>query len=157
MRGRGWKWSQGTISTIETGERPLRFNEAVDLADLLGVPMDLLLREDGDTEISTRARVVATAAESIASAVEDYWEAQMNLAIVGDRAETRDGLSLVVLETWLTKRPEDVIAELREKRDAEAKAEEVQYGFDPKQNTNGKFLNMLNEHWNRDVKHQEEA
>lgn len=157
MRARGWKWSQGTISTIETGERPLRFNEAADLADILDVPLDSLLREEGDAEISARARVVASAANSLATAVEDYWEAQVNLAIVGDQAESRDGQSLVILGDWLAKRPEDIIAGLRAKHDAEAMAEEAQFGLDRSANQNGKFVTLLNENWDTDGKHQEEA
>lgn len=36
MTGRGFKWSQATVSQVEKGSRPLRFNEAQHLADLIG-------------------------------------------------------------------------------------------------------------------------
>lgn len=36
MTGRGFKWSQATVSQVEKGTRPLRFNEAQHLAELIG-------------------------------------------------------------------------------------------------------------------------
>lgn len=36
MTARGFKWSQATVSQVEKGSRPLRFNEAQHLADLIG-------------------------------------------------------------------------------------------------------------------------
>lgn len=35
MTGRGFKWSQATVSQIEKGTRPLRYNEAQHLAELI--------------------------------------------------------------------------------------------------------------------------
>lgn len=44
MQARGWPaWSQATQWSVETGQRPLRLAEAVDLADELGVTIDALL------------------------------------------------------------------------------------------------------------------
>src|SRR3954447_9003557 len=43
MRARGHMWSQSAVSTTELGRRPLLLLEAVDLADLLGVPLTALL------------------------------------------------------------------------------------------------------------------
>ena len=37
MRHRGWRWSQATVWSVETGRRPLRLAEARDLAEILGV------------------------------------------------------------------------------------------------------------------------
>lgn len=39
MRLRGWKWSQATMWSIESGDRPLRLTEATDLAAVLGVDL----------------------------------------------------------------------------------------------------------------------
>lgn len=36
MTARGFKWSQATVSQVEKGSRPLRFNEAQHLAELIG-------------------------------------------------------------------------------------------------------------------------
>lgn len=37
MRTRGFKWSQTTMWKVESGERPLRFAEASELAEVLGI------------------------------------------------------------------------------------------------------------------------
>jgi len=39
MRGRGWKWSQATVWSVEKGERPLKLVEALDLAEVLGADL----------------------------------------------------------------------------------------------------------------------
>lgn len=42
MREHGWKWSQATVWGVETGERPIKYMEALSLAEILGVePADL--------------------------------------------------------------------------------------------------------------------
>ncbi|WP_113717294.1 helix-turn-helix domain-containing protein [Arthrobacter dokdonensis] len=43
VQGRGLNWSQGTLSRVELGERPVRLTEALILADALSVPPELLL------------------------------------------------------------------------------------------------------------------
>lgn len=40
MKNRGWKWSQATVWSVESGRRPLRFLEALDLAEVLGVRVE---------------------------------------------------------------------------------------------------------------------
>lgn len=39
----GLPWSQGTLSRVETGQRPVRLTEAVILAEVLGVPLTELI------------------------------------------------------------------------------------------------------------------
>lgn len=39
MRERGPKWSQATVWAVEKGDRPLRHSEAIELADLIGLPL----------------------------------------------------------------------------------------------------------------------
>ncbi|WP_460889084.1 hypothetical protein [Promicromonospora xylanilytica] len=56
MRKRGWKWSQATVWSIEKGDRPLKFLEAVDLADALDIRIEDLLQEP---ELATATRDVA--------------------------------------------------------------------------------------------------
>lgn len=36
MRIRGYKWSQATVWSVESGERPLRYTESLDLAEVCG-------------------------------------------------------------------------------------------------------------------------
>lgn len=43
MKGKGWKWSQSTVWSVEKGDRPLRLREASDLAEILGTPLESLL------------------------------------------------------------------------------------------------------------------
>lgn len=47
MRERGWKWSHVTLVSIEAGERPLRLAEAMDLAEVLGQDVRVLIEPVG--------------------------------------------------------------------------------------------------------------
>jgi len=71
MEGFGYHWHQSVIAKIETGQRPIRLNEATDLATLYGVALaDLLnLTADADNgrEVERRIRE-QIAAEIIAAA-----------------------------------------------------------------------------------------
>jgi transcriptional regulator with XRE-family HTH domain len=51
MRERGWKWSQATVWSVEKGERPLRFTEALDVVDILGVELATLVGDVDDLEL----------------------------------------------------------------------------------------------------------
>lgn len=55
LRKRGVNWSQGTLSRVELGERPVRLVEAAVVAASLGVELDVLLREGASTEDKVRA------------------------------------------------------------------------------------------------------
>jgi transcriptional regulator with XRE-family HTH domain len=41
-------WHQTTVGKIESGARPISLSEAVEVADLLGVPLDELAYDRGD-------------------------------------------------------------------------------------------------------------
>lgn len=43
MRQHGYTWHQSVVAKIETGQRPLRLNEAIALSNLFGVPLSCLL------------------------------------------------------------------------------------------------------------------
>jgi predicted RNase H-like nuclease (RuvC/YqgF family) len=43
MKAYGYDWHQTTVGRIEAAQRPLRLNEAVDLAALFGVSLQMLL------------------------------------------------------------------------------------------------------------------
>lgn len=45
MRAWGWRWSQATVWSVETGERPLKYWEVVDLARVLEVPVEAFTSE----------------------------------------------------------------------------------------------------------------
>lgn len=51
MRDRGFKWSQATVWSIEKGERPLRFSEAVELSALLGYQLEQLIGDELDLQM----------------------------------------------------------------------------------------------------------
>lgn len=157
MRDRGWKWSQTTVSDVESGQRPLRLGEAADLADEFKLlSTDFFLKSDGDSEITARGRAVKIAADALEAAVHTYWQAQLNLALAGDEVEFKEGLSQLLLNDWLTKRPEDLIAELRKTQQAQGAAELSRLGIDADAAVNGpgdKYLNLFNAHWSADVEH----
>jgi hypothetical protein len=99
MSAFGYEWHQTLIGRIEAAQRPLRLNEAVDLAALYGVPLERLLRpafaaitaERLDTEIE-QARSRLTVATRDYEEVEQRWQdATARLAVLGDehtRAQT---------------------------------------------------------------------
>lgn len=70
MEGYGYHWHQSVIAKIETGQRPLRLNEALDLAALHGVPLtDLVVPPpagDGSSEAAEREMEALAAAISTA-------------------------------------------------------------------------------------------
>lgn len=46
MAGRGHKWSQATVWAVESGKRPMRMSEAIDLAEILEIPVDSFAMQD---------------------------------------------------------------------------------------------------------------
>lgn len=60
LRARGVPWHQTALSRTEIGERPLRLSEAVEVAAILAVPLDELIRDQFDGRRSQRvARAIA--------------------------------------------------------------------------------------------------
>jgi transcriptional regulator with XRE-family HTH domain len=70
MEAFGYEWHQTLIGRIEAAQRPLRLNEAVDLAALFGVTLDQLMWANR-----------ALAAEEIDAQIED---AQARMAVARD-------------------------------------------------------------------------
>lgn len=56
MTGDGMVWRQATVTAVETGKRGLRFAEAIDLADLLGISLDSLAGRPSVDEDALRRR-----------------------------------------------------------------------------------------------------
>lgn len=77
MAARGWPWTQGTVSKIETGARVLRLAELADAAAVLGVPPMTLLSA-GEFEETARER----------SAIEREVREQIASEILAGRCET---------------------------------------------------------------------
>ena len=67
MKAYGYTWHQTVVAKIETGQRPLRLNEAVDLADLYAVSLaDLFAPPKGPDaldELRREAQALHTALE----------------------------------------------------------------------------------------------
>jgi transcriptional regulator with XRE-family HTH domain len=78
MRARGHMWSQSAVSTTELGRRPLLLLEAVDLADLLGVPLTALLdpAEEPLLDEYIAAQQAAQAAQARLDEVRAAWQRQ---------------------------------------------------------------------------------
>lgn len=73
MTERGWPWHQSTVYRVETGKQPVRFDEALDLADLLGVTLDRLTWEIGqaarEEQVTRKISSVREAMQEAAVAV----------------------------------------------------------------------------------------
>jgi transcriptional regulator with XRE-family HTH domain len=48
MAARDWKWSQATVWSVETGKRPLRYSEALDICWILDVEIHSLEGTEAD-------------------------------------------------------------------------------------------------------------
>ncbi|UTT52311.1 helix-turn-helix domain-containing protein [Microbacterium maritypicum] len=72
MRGRGWKWSQATVWSIEKGERPLRLAEAVDVAWILDERLDALLRAGSDHDVEQILSAPKRSLESVLDALVEH-------------------------------------------------------------------------------------
>jgi transcriptional regulator with XRE-family HTH domain len=63
MSAYGYDWHQTLIGRIEAAQRPLRLNEAVDLAALFGVSLEMLLTRAHEADAGElRARIAAVSA-----------------------------------------------------------------------------------------------
>lgn len=89
MRDRGFRWQQNTLSAVESGERPLRFAEAGDLADVLSVPGGLegLLRDDHQSRLRSAVLEGVTARKALEASLQTYLTQQLTVAAIADEAE----------------------------------------------------------------------
>jgi hypothetical protein len=72
MKRRGWKWSHVTLVTIESGERPLRLSEAVDLANVLHTDVRLLFEPTGNVALHEAMTKLDAERRSLESAVHRF-------------------------------------------------------------------------------------
>lgn len=87
MKGRGWKWSQATVWSVEKGDRPLRLAEAHDLAAVLNVSVLHFTRTPPVVAVDIRSQELATAHDVLIQAVKSYRSAQFRLATAADDAQ----------------------------------------------------------------------
>lgn len=70
MAARGWPWRQQTVARLESGRRMVRFGEAADVAEILGVTLDRLVlpsAEAGEVAMVDNAAVILRRAWAKAS------------------------------------------------------------------------------------------
>lgn len=87
MKAYGYDWHQTLIGRIEGAQRPLRLNEAADLAALYGVPLDrLLIRPQTELDITKLRAQVQASEEDLSSARVAYVAARSNQEAAAQRA-----------------------------------------------------------------------
>lgn len=112
MRDRGWRWTQSTVWSIESGERSVKLAEATDLATVLDVGVPDLLREDDSVVVSQCYSRVMSARLALERAAGEFIEATTNLAFAADSAADRgrlDGRAQVQASSALEDRPETIV------------------------------------------------
>lgn len=90
MRGRGWKWSQATVWSIEKGERPIRLAEAEEVATILNIQERELLIPKGAEHVAASSRSVGRAYSELLRASEQYDAARVGLAAQLDAVSASD-------------------------------------------------------------------
>lgn len=118
MKRFGWKWSQATVWTVESGERPLRLAEAQDIAEILELGLfgvDRLTRPDGDALVAMHARSTLAARDALKHAIATFRESQLQLALAADGHPPATGADQLrarsLLEDNTASVTEEVIAE----------------------------------------------
>ena len=116
MRTLGWKWSQATVWSIETGERPLRLAEATDLAQILHTHVSRLTGTEVEAALEQLSRQVEEAQQTLRTNLRAYRHAQFALAAAADRA-LEQGVDLpfagAMIESSLRTTPGDVLESMR--------------------------------------------
>lgn len=92
MRARGFKWSQATVWSIEKGERPLRYSEAVQVTDLLDAGVYVLDEEDWESAVKKVRQRVQTASESLDAAMDEYEAARAALKSIRTLVTREEGV-----------------------------------------------------------------
>ena len=88
MAERGHKWSQATVWSVETGKRPMRMSEAIDLAEILETPVDSFAIQDeygkAMFELGSATARVHFSGLAIGNAVLEYVDRQEKLRALVD-------------------------------------------------------------------------
>ena len=114
MRGRGWKWSQATVWSVEKGDRPLRLAEAADVSAILGLDgADVLLGQATDAALTDALVTHRTALLALMHAAEEYDAARALVYTAASNAAHEGRLTEIPVNAIGTT-PESVIANARE-------------------------------------------
>lgn len=105
MRDMGWKWSQATVWSVESGKRPLRLAEAQDVASILEVPLDRLTSSMSPADAHARAAASAlrNRCDHLVSALQDFRKAREQVDY------------LIEMGTMISPRYRETLAEARER------------------------------------------
>lgn len=136
MRERGWKWTQPTVVAVESGERPLKIAEAIDIAEIINRPLHTLVMEDDlDAEVYERANLVSRAESILLDALRNYDEARFHLATTLDRIPEGkiNGRHTAYGESWIDQPIQSVVARYEREIEAEAEADRIQLGQTPEE------------------------
>lgn len=117
MKSRGFAFHQQTIQRIEAGERPVRLDEASELAMIFGRGLQEMLRNDAVTAAFEAAREVGRQEARISEAFDEYLDSRIELASALDAVPEGefDG-HLALMGEWLEKTPEQVLRDVRRAR-----------------------------------------
>lgn len=94
MKRRGWKWSQATVWSTESGERPLRLAEAEALADILKVTSSRFLAAETEAQLWSMARRCTDANQEVIEAVRKFLTAREYLGASINLAKQNSGESV---------------------------------------------------------------
>ena len=88
MLKRGHKWSQATVWAVESGKRPMRMSEAIDIAEILEIPVDSFALQDEYSkamfELGSATARVHLSGVAIGNAVLEYVDRQEKLRALVD-------------------------------------------------------------------------
>jgi transcriptional regulator with XRE-family HTH domain len=87
LRGSGLNWSQGTLSKVETGSRPVRLAEVPALADVLQIELDDLVDLDRNPDLLSE-----TTRSALQDRLVDLKGARTNAQAIGHLADAVERL-----------------------------------------------------------------
>lgn len=89
MRHRGYDtWSQSAVWAVESGKRALPIDEAEALAQVLGVPLDILLATEFDAVVRALVAQLEGAAQQVVARALEYEEIHAELVRLVAKART---------------------------------------------------------------------
>ncbi len=105
MRDKGYKWTQSTVWAVEKGERRLLLSEAADLAAVLGVSLEMLLKRPEEAglqrDIADECHGIGLLYDEAVWAMYDLSAAQTTLRRLLDEAERKGVTPTLVPSTTL--------------------------------------------------------
>lgn len=115
MSALGHKWSQPTVVAIEKGERPLRYAEAMDVANILQAHVTAFAQTPPEVELTTSWREFDKARSALELSLAQYENARLAVkyAILDGLRAGLDLRPSEAREAWIHMTPEFVVAELR--------------------------------------------